>query len=103
MMIGKTYEYNGRMLTVAELSKMSGKSEQCIRWRLKQGYSTKDAMEIPLGRTKRRSKSDAPCGFTSMFDCLECKYERCISESYRAIPGETTTIVRWEDYDEIRH
>lgn len=97
----KLYEYDGRMLTITELAKLSGKSQQCLRWRFRHGYSVRDAVEIPLAKAKRNpTRSEAPCGFTNMYDCLKCKYPHCISESFRAIPGENATnIIRWHDYN----
>ncbi len=95
----KVYEYDGRMLTITELAKLSGKSQQCLRWRFRNGYTVKDAVEIPLTKAKQSPKSDAPCGFRTMYDCLKCPYPHCISENYKAIPGEGGTIIRWSDYD----
>ena len=95
----KLYEYDGRMLTITELAKLSGKSQQCLRWRFRNGYTVKDAVEIPLTKAKQSPKSDAPCGFRTMYDCLNCKYPHCISENYKAIPGEGSTVIRWSDYD----
>lgn len=90
----KLHEYNGQLYTVKELAKLSGKSRQCIDWRIKNGYSVRDAVDLPFGRAKNRTK--APCGFRSPAECLSCKYDHCISEDAPEVPGETSDKTHWK-------
>lgn len=80
-------EYDGHQYTLRQLSDISGLNKETIRSRLASGMTIKQAVEMPLKRTKS-NRAPAECGFTSMFDCLNCKYAKCICEDYPALPGE---------------
>ena len=97
--MAQLHKYHGELYTVAELSEMSGTPKRCISWRIQHGYSVEDAVDKPR-RKYIKGNGTAPCGFKSMYDCLECPYPTCISESYKAIAGENATnIIRWNDYN----
>ena len=80
-------DYNGQPYTLKQLATLSGLNKETIRSRLASGMSVKQAVEMPLKRSKSK-RLPAECGFVSMFDCLSCKYSRCINENYPALPGE---------------
>lgn len=48
----KLYKYNNRLMSVKQLSKLSGISESAIYKRLNRGWSIEESVEIPLGRNK---------------------------------------------------
>lgn len=92
-------EYDGHQYTLRQLSDMSGLNKETIRSRLASGMTIKQAVEMPLMRKTKSKRPPAACGFTNMYDCLNCRYDRCISEDYPALPGENYSKRRWKDYD----
>lgn len=48
----KLYEYNGKLYSVKELSKISGISEKTLYKRLKRGWNISETVEIPVGKRR---------------------------------------------------
>lgn len=93
----RIYNYHGEMRTITELCKLSGKTYGCIMKRLQKGWTVDEAVDRPSVRIRQ---TDAPCGFKTFRDCLDCKYPECISEGYKAIPGESVAaVMKWNGFD----
>lgn len=98
-MANKIYEYRGDLYTISGLARLAGVDRATIWHRIrKQKMSVEDAVKRPKWKKNVLTSTPAPCGFTSMYDCLNCKYSKCISENYKAIPGETMHDLYFSDY-----
>lgn len=90
------YEYKGVLYTINELSEMSGISPPAIRWRLRDGYSLEEALQI-------KATKDSVQGFIesswwedwigmSTNDLHQIYWEWCTSNGY--IPLQKNTFSR---------
>lgn len=48
----KLYDYNGKLYSIKELSKLSGISKKCLYKRLKRGWNISETVEIPVGKRR---------------------------------------------------
>ena len=53
----KLYKYNDKLMSVKQLSKISGINEKAIYKRLARGWSVEESVGIPLGRNKKWKKN----------------------------------------------
>ena len=97
--MAKEYEYQGQMLTIAELTEIApnGISKQALQYRLKHGVSVMDAVTMPL--KDRRKKKSLPCGVKNPLDCLNCTLPDMPCLKYFApLKGESLTDYVFKDY-----
>jgi len=91
--------YHGKKMSLIEVSRISGKSKELIRWRMKHGMSVEDAADKP--KRKGKTKVERPCGVNDWHECLNCRFPQgCISLSSPAMAGESASDYRFGDYDE---
>lgn len=57
MLSKRLYKYNGKLMSVKQLSKISGINEKAIYKRLARGWSVEESVGIPLGRNKKWKKN----------------------------------------------
>lgn len=53
----KLYKYNDKLMSVKQLSALSGINEKTLYKRLARGWSVEESVEIPLGRNKKWKKN----------------------------------------------
>ena len=97
--MAKVYEYQGKMLTVAELVQIApnGISKQALQYRLKHGVDLHTALTEPI--KTRTEKKSLPCGAKNPLDCLNCTLPDMPCLKYFApLKGESLTDYVFEDY-----
>lgn len=100
-MMEQVYEYQGQMLTIAQLVVLAtnGISKKTLRYRLKHGFDLETALTKPVSKVHAPKNDVLPCGATSPYDCLECKHKDmpCLTQ-FRPLKGESTMDCEFADY-----
>lgn len=92
-MSARMYKYTGKKYphgeyTRKQLSELCGITPAGIGWRLRHvGMTLNQAIDTPP-LVRRREDLKPRCGISNPLECLECKYETCISMDFPAMKGE---------------
>lgn len=96
----EVYEYQGKMMTIAQLAALSPHNinPSALRYRIKYKHmAVHDAMMMPVREKKKKFKG-LSCGAVHPLDCLNCKYAVCICMGEPAMPGESMGDYVFQDY-----